>query len=58
MRYFVAVLMLVSIGMFAMGCGDADKPKPKDTPAVENGDNGNGPVEPTTPEPGPTEPTP
>ena len=52
MRYFVVFLMLLSIGMFAMGCGDSGtKEKPKDKPKVEEPDNGE-------PEPGPVEPGP
>jgi hypothetical protein len=54
MRYFVAFLMLVSIGMFAMGCSSEEK-KPKDTKktTVENGDNGKTPAPEPEPEPTP-----
>ena len=38
MRYFVVFLMLLSLGMFAMGCGDGAKP-----PADGGDDAGPGP---------------
>jgi len=55
MRYFVVFLMLFSIGMFAMGCGDDTKPEKK--PAVEK-KNGPEPEPKVDPEPDPDAPTP
>ena len=36
MRYLALCLMLLAVGLFAVGCGEAEK-KPAEKPAVEKG---------------------